>query len=536
MEDQPTVTPNPNPTPDAPQPVVANSVPPAEPQQHRPKRGLLVGLIVVVLLLAGAIGAYLIFHKNEQTGVVKHDIPHVTIDIINDDDLALNYPELDVETETSVVLANQVFESLVKYQDFTKVVPSLATGWSNPDASTWVFNLRPNVKFHTGRVMQASDVVGSLNELQKQDSIYTSTISSVAATNATTVTIKTDGPDPILLNKLAYAFIYDTQSKTLDDPVNGTGPYEVKPGTKPSEKRIDLAAFASYHGGHVYTRELSYVSHSNDQITKDIKANNLDFSADLTKQQVAVVPSTATYVPTNTAAISMLGARTTKPGPATNRNVRLAVAYALDKQAAVKALDYEAKPVDQLIPSQIPGYDPNITPITRNVTKAKQLLAEAGYSNGVTLSLAYAPETHKDIDVIVKSLAEAGITIQLQPYYDLGKQVDDIQANKVDLYLIGYSSSVIDGGDFLAANATDLSDFQDKAYLTALEDSNTEFDASKRLTLLQTAEKRVHDEAAIIGVNERSARSVLMHKNYVVKQDISGTNGSVYWWKVYADK
>ena len=59
-------------------------------------------------------------------------------------------------------LLSNVYEGLVGRDKDYKIVPWLATSWSQPDALTWRFKLRPNVKFHDGTVMTADDVVFSV--------------------------------------------------------------------------------------------------------------------------------------------------------------------------------------------------------------------------------------------------------------------------------------------------------------------------------------------------------------------------------------
>ncbi len=48
---------------------------------------------------------------------------------------------------------SQVYESLVMRDKNFKLVPALAVSWSQPDAKTWRFKLRPNVKFHGGEAL-----------------------------------------------------------------------------------------------------------------------------------------------------------------------------------------------------------------------------------------------------------------------------------------------------------------------------------------------------------------------------------------------
>src|SRR5258708_19510977 len=54
-----------------------------------------------------------------------------------------------------------VYESLLQYDKEMRLVPWLAASWENPDAKTWIFRLRRDVKFHDGTPLTAAHVVFS---------------------------------------------------------------------------------------------------------------------------------------------------------------------------------------------------------------------------------------------------------------------------------------------------------------------------------------------------------------------------------------
>src|SRR5438034_1367327 len=77
-------------------------------------------------------------------------------------------PHAQNENVTNQVNA-LVYESLLQYDKEMRLVPWLAASWENPDAKTWVFRLRRDVKFHDGTPLTADDVVFSF-ERAKQTS------------------------------------------------------------------------------------------------------------------------------------------------------------------------------------------------------------------------------------------------------------------------------------------------------------------------------------------------------------------------------
>ena len=120
------------------------------------------------------------------------------------DSLTLD-PHAQNEGPTHMV-SRQVYESLVTRGLDMSIEPQLATSWEATDPETWVFTLRDGVVFSDGKALRASDVEFSINRALSgaSDMIeLIESITSVKALNTNTVEIKTEGPNPILLNQLS---------------------------------------------------------------------------------------------------------------------------------------------------------------------------------------------------------------------------------------------------------------------------------------------------------------------------------------------
>jgi len=63
------------------------------------------------------------------------------------------------------------YEPLVSMDGNMKIHPCLAKQWENPDVYTWIFQLQPSVKFHSGKPLEAADVVYSMNRLLHENEI-----------------------------------------------------------------------------------------------------------------------------------------------------------------------------------------------------------------------------------------------------------------------------------------------------------------------------------------------------------------------------
>ncbi|MRR12267.1 hypothetical protein EG835_07345, partial [bacterium] len=137
-------------------------------------------------------------------------------------------PHLQNEILTAAVLAN-IFDSLTEFDEESQIRPALAAEWTNPDARTWVFRLRPGVLFHDGRPLTAEDVVFSLARARKHPrtdlASYLVEVESVKALDPLTVEIRTRRPFAALLVKLSPIPIVPRGSpETITRPV-GTGSY-----------------------------------------------------------------------------------------------------------------------------------------------------------------------------------------------------------------------------------------------------------------------------------------------------------------------
>ena len=124
------------------------------------------------------------------------------------DSLTLD-PHAQNEGPTHMV-SRQVYETLVTRVVDMSIEAQLATSWEAKDPETWVFTIRDGVVFSDGSSLKASDVVFSINRALTGASDMIELIDSITSVKATfnnQVEIKTEGPNPILLNQLSQIFI-----------------------------------------------------------------------------------------------------------------------------------------------------------------------------------------------------------------------------------------------------------------------------------------------------------------------------------------
>jgi peptide/nickel transport system substrate-binding protein len=354
-------------------------------------------------------------------------------------------PQAALNTDEFQVLYN-VCEGLVAYDPQTFApAPGLAESWTlSDDGTVYTFKLRQGVKFQNGREMTADDVVYSLNRLgnPKTGTSYTSLLlnnvvgfaemradtnpatelSGVKALDANTVEITLTAPTASFLNQLALpgGMVVAKEAAEADGfsehPVC-TGPYTVKEWTRQS--KLVLEANADYWGGApaVQTGVLNVIPEQSQQVIQ-YEAGGLNV-AWVPEPDLLRLRDDATLSPQlhTIPLLSVFHLRVNLKDPVMgNAKVRQAFAMAIDRQTIVDTiLQGQGSPAEGLIPPGLSAFDPNYNPFPYDIAKAKALLAEAGYPNGVDLTVRTGQiETeNRVLAAIQQQVAEASIRLTI---------------------------------------------------------------------------------------------------------------------------
>ena len=185
---------------------------------------------------------------------------------------ASDIPTLDIHSQNNALgngVHAAIYDSLVYYNSNTfKVEGLLATRWQDISPTQVRFTLRPGVKFSDGSVLNADDVVFSINRAMAKTSnftVYTQGIDKVVKVNDSTVDILMKGPNPVLLNQLTELRIMSkawAEKNRSVDPKDirakdenfahrnamGTGQYTVKEWLP--DQRLVLAKNPNYWGNN----------------------------------------------------------------------------------------------------------------------------------------------------------------------------------------------------------------------------------------------------------------------------------------------
>jgi len=342
------------------------------------------------------------------------------------DDLASFDPHARNTVGAYEVLSS-IYEPLVTLDRSMRPAPALAVSWETPDLLTWVFRLRPGVRFHDGSPLTADDVAASLRRLLTDERLemrsYLSGVAEATTRGPDTVVVRTRRPNAQLASRLHFVLIVPrgATAESLARRANGTGPYAVAgwapssltlqrnpsywgepPGV--SRVRIDLgvgsAAAAEGIGESRYdvldgSRKAEEAARRNARYRvveqENIFLRHLAF--DVGRERTPFSPGT--------------------PNPFRKREVREAVSLALDRDRLATTAGTGARPAEQLVPQAVFGHDPTRPPLQRDPARARALLARAGFPRGFDVVL-HRSGFSTAAEMVKAQLAEIGIRVRVE--------------------------------------------------------------------------------------------------------------------------
>ena len=383
-------------------------------------RRWLPGLLVLVLAVLLAV----------PTGVVAQ--PKDTLTVALSSIISTLDPHMHFERVGILVNIN-MFDSLLHRTAKLEYEPSLATSWKALNDTTWEFKLRKGVKFHNGDVMTAEDVKYSVDRViepgkeKKKSPQYGNVraIKEAKIVNADTVHIITDKPFPLLLERLVFFPIVPKKhlEKVGEEAFGstatvGTGPFKLVEYKR--DQSIRLEAFDGHWRGkaafkHLVFRGIPEVSTS----VAELKTGGVDIirnvSADLLNDIKSHPQTTISTTPILRVHYISLDMRSE---PFNKKAVRQAANYAIDKQAVIsKMMAGLGKQVATVVQPQAFGFDASVQPYPFDPKKAKELLAQAGYPNGVDVTMySSAVEWRPHFEALGQMWTDVGLRTTVKPW------------------------------------------------------------------------------------------------------------------------
>ncbi|MDB4895526.1 MAG: extracellular solute-binding protein family 5 [Firmicutes bacterium] len=418
--------------------------------------------------------------------------------------IALNAdpPKLDPHQSTALVdrqVFASLFDKLVEIDKDLNFVPMLAEKWQiSPDGKTYTFNLRTGVKFHDGTDFNAEAVVYNFERMRdpKLNSPRLAEIKDVdkvTALDPATVKIELKNPFSGFLATLsdrAGMMVSPTAAKAagvdfLNNPV-GTGPFKFKERIKGDS--ITLVKNESYwQQGLPKAAGVVYKTVTDENVKLvNLQSGQFDVIDTVPGKQV---PSLKSDNRVKLAIGPGLGFQglwlNVNRAPLDKKEVRQAINAAVDREALVKVVFGEiAVPGASPFPPGTPANAGAATP-KRDVAKAKQLLADAGVTGKVTVSLKVSPSpvSQQIAQMVQQMLGDAGITVTIEQQ-EFGQILDKLAKKDFDMAQVGWSGRVDPDGNIYAFNYTgagnNYAGYSNKPVDQLLDNARLESDMSKR--------------------------------------------------------
>ncbi len=384
--------------------------------------------------------------------------------------------------------------------------PDLAESYENVDESTWHFKIKEGVKFHNGDTMTVDDVVASLQWAQgfAEVNLYNKNFVSISKVDDSTVEIKTDGPDAMVLLNLCHHGNAIVPKKLIDEghdfntePI-GTGPYKLVEWKRGDS--LTFEAFEDFYKGAPKIKNMTWkIIPEGSSRTIALEAGEIDFIVEVEAMDADRLKenSDLKVISFEHTSHNWLMLNNEKPG-LDNQNVRHAINSAIDKESVVTvAYNGLATPSWTATPSNFAGTT-NENADTYDVEKAKQYLEESGVDPAsVKFSLICSDDTKKRAgEVVQANLKEIGINCEIESM-DLATYLSATAEGDYTAAIGGYTSSdllsyvvgVYHSSSINASNKTRLRDAEVDALI---DQAKTTLDENERVAIFEKLSARLN--------------------------------------------
>ncbi len=325
------------------------------------------------------------------------------------------------------LVEEQIFNYLVHEDNNGNYTPELATSWEYIDDTTLRFHLRDDVTFHNGEKFVADDVKftierGCTNPISASIYKYFDA-EGTAVVDEYTLDVKFKTPYAGALNVLASWRGGIVNKKTVEEmgeaefgraPI-GTGPYkfvEWQSGTS-----INLTRNDEYYGDKAIIKNVEFkiIPEATNRVI-ELETGGVDVVYNVSSNDVSrIIENDDLNLLMGPSYRYTLLTFSMKNEKLQNQKLRDALAYAIDKESLVDAIYGEtAEVATGVIPRNVFGYK-GFEAVPYDVEKAKALMVEAGYPDGIELKFLCEPieEYTRTAEAIQNMWKQIGVTLDI---------------------------------------------------------------------------------------------------------------------------
>lgn len=394
----------------------------------------LIALLLAFTVIESCFSGCVNNSQNEPVTTVQTTTAKQTDDV----SFKLSYTQGDsldpfkATSQNNQVLASLVFESLFDLDEHYEPIPNIASGYEFTNSKTIKVDIKPTLKFSDGSVLDAEDVVYSLNAAKKNDA-YASGLTGIKSCYAdgNSVIISLSYANPFAVNLLTFP-IASVNDDENGFPV-GNGRYKYK---SDDNKTVLVVNENSDFDPYITTITLVNIAAA-DSIDNAVNIGNItfsfkDMSVNPTKRmscaKKAIDMNNLVYIGVNS-----------KRGVTSNVQIRKAISLAVDRKTLVESAysGYAQEALSVFHPQFTGVGDTNLFSETADSTTAKQAVAQTGYdSKELTLTLIVDKNDNKvaTANLVKTQLEAAGFKINVEQLSASAYQ-KRVKSSNFDLYI-----------------------------------------------------------------------------------------------------
>lgn len=435
-------------------------------------------------------------------------------------------------------VVHQVFDGLVEFDAHLNITPAIAEFWeASLDGRTWTFTLRRGVEFHNGREVVADDFVYSftrlfdpkkpgplaelLHRVEGAQAFMQGKATRVKGLNASgryTFQIVLDEPyiPTLAILGLGNAAVVPREevekrgAAFARAPV-GTGPFKFvrwEPG-----KQLVLEANESYYGGRPFLDGITFHIFPGGKLEAMFDAflkGNLEETV-IPSEKTDVVRTDPKYTRYALLRKPTLGflyiGLNTRLKPFDDKRVRQAFNYGVHKEMIVREITKMGSlTAHGALPPGMPGHDPDLQGYYYSPDKAKRLLAEAGYPDGIGFPVvqlwsgSQAENTQAELAAYQRYLADLGVKVEIHYAANWPEYRSLLQQGKLPMFRLAWYADIPDADNTLSsllhsAGASNYTFYRNPQVDQLLERARTELNYPERIALYRRVEGLVMEDA-----------------------------------------
>ncbi len=454
--------------------------------------------------------------------------------------------------ETQTIIRN-IHDGILTRDAEMRIQPEIAESFRAVDATTYEMKLRPNIRFHSGDMLDAEDIKFTMDRLTKPNAMGGQTsprrdlvgpLADTVIVDARTVQLKLSQPWALMAAMLPFNEVVNRRhvqrvgQDGMQTRTDGCGPFRLADWRR--GEAVILERFAEYYGGSTeipgagpaqLDRAIFRVLPENSSRVAALLAGEVDIINELPASAMRQVEASrnalvAKVNGTRTFFVAMNNAK----APFNDVRVRRALNHALDKGAIIsRILANTATPLRGVMSPDAFAFNADLPEYAHNLDRARALLAEAGVAQGTEMVIDCIGALREIGEAIAALLSRTGLRVRAQVWEGavVGPMWQNAERRRErDMYLTSWGNGSLDPSDIMlptlkTGGRGNTAGFSNAEVDRLLDEAETEVDQAKRRAGYLRAQQIVSEQAPWIFL--------------WLPQDLYGVSRRVQNWKPQAD-